>query len=203
MGMKNRELLVEVMSCDDAVIFESEAESTQNYDTLEKARGFATIAHSGALRKDGKTPYIVHPERVVKTLQSLGVEDKEVLAAAYLHDVLEDTPAKLEGEFPERVIKIVKALTKAKGSSKADYLNGLRGAPWEAVLIKMADRYDNIIDGANTPELGAAWLPKYLASTDTILAVAKASGAMKNPAGAKLFKMLGDLRKKHSAPAPV
>jgi len=57
---------------------------------LEKVRIFATDAHCGQTRKYSPEPYIVHPIRVMKTLATAGMPFP-LLAAALLHDVLEDT----------------------------------------------------------------------------------------------------------------
>lgn len=189
--MKSKEVIVEAMSASDNAVFEAQEQSKSPYDNMQKARAFATIAHAGATRKNNKTPYIVHPRRVVKTLQNAGVQDREILAAAYLHDVLEDTDSQIEGQFSDKVINLVKSLTKDKTSTKTNYLNSLSGAPPGAILIKMADRYDNLVDGSKSMPEG--WLPKYLQSTKVLISVAEKSPDTKTPAGAKLLRNLKDL----------
>ena len=57
-----------------------------------KADTFADLSHSGQVRKYTGEPYIVHP-REVATLVSTVAHTPEMLAAALLHDVVEDTPA--------------------------------------------------------------------------------------------------------------
>ena len=57
---------------------------------IQEAARFATKAHEGMLRKGGKMPYIYHPLEVA-FLVSRMTKDEEVIAAGYLHDVLEDT----------------------------------------------------------------------------------------------------------------
>ena len=58
----------------------------------QSAASFAARAHRGQLRKDGATPYAAHPTRVAMTVAFLfGFDDEEILVAALLHDVIEDT----------------------------------------------------------------------------------------------------------------
>ena len=59
-------------------------------DYLEIAFLVAKQHHEGQFRKDGKTPYISHPQEVKEELERIGVRDRIILAAALLHDVLED-----------------------------------------------------------------------------------------------------------------
>ena len=73
---------------------------------VDKAITFATKAHEGQFRKGTKLPYIVHPLEV-GVIVSRMTQDKEVIAAAILHDTLEDckevTFSTLCQEFGERV----------------------------------------------------------------------------------------------------
>src|SRR5688500_19144302 len=82
----------------------------------QRAASFAARFHQGQLRKDGTTPYIAHPFRVAMTVRDVfGVDDPIALAAALLHDVIEDTTADyddLEREFGAEVARVVAALTK-------------------------------------------------------------------------------------------
>ena len=59
-------------------------------DILDKAIVFATKAHSGSFRKGTTTPYIVHPMEASAIVATM-TDDKIILAAAVLHDVVEDT----------------------------------------------------------------------------------------------------------------
>ena len=56
---------------------------------IQKAAAFAAKAHEGALRKGSNMPYIVHPKEVAAIVAVMGGEP-EAIAAAYLHDVIED-----------------------------------------------------------------------------------------------------------------
>ena len=79
-----------------------EGRTTMEKDNLlNDAVAFAAHAHSGQLRKGTNLPYIVHPMEVAAICASY-TDDVEVLAAAVLHDIVEDTPlgaAELEREF--------------------------------------------------------------------------------------------------------
>jgi (p)ppGpp synthase/HD superfamily hydrolase len=120
---------------------------------------FAAKAHGDQLRKDGRTPYLVHPVGVMRLLSSrLGVTDAEMLEAALLHDVLEDTDAEeaeLERAFGARVLRIVKDLTlpddahgpKVPTEVKTRHLvEALRRVAWDSVVVKLCDRWDNLGD---------------------------------------------------------
>lgn len=61
----------------------------------EKAVVFAAAAHQGAHRKGSQIPYLSHPIEAAAIVSEL-TDDKEVIAAAVLHDVVEDTPVTLE-----------------------------------------------------------------------------------------------------------
>lgn len=76
---------------------------------LEDAVQFAAQKHAGKFRKGSKLPYIVHPMEVAAICASF-TDDVEVLAAAVLHDVVEDagvTVEELEEKFDSRVAAIV------------------------------------------------------------------------------------------------
>ena len=112
-----------------------------------KAKKIATRAHSGQFRKDGVTPYIVHPAEVARCV----APDEKAQAAAWLHDVLEDTPTKeadlRKAGIPEDVIAAVKALTKMdpKGDmgSYEKYILGIKANPL-ASKVKIADMLSNL-----------------------------------------------------------
>lgn len=76
----------------------------------KKALYFATVKHEGQYRKGGSVPYITHPVQVAADV-SLFTEDEEVIAAAFLHDILEDCPDVsldlLRKEFGDRTAQLV------------------------------------------------------------------------------------------------
>ncbi len=122
-----------------------------------EAISFAARKHVGQLRKDQVTPYVAHPIRVMITLATVfQVDDPEVLAAAALHDTIEDTTTdrdELTEQFGERVAEMVALLSKDKrkphGEREAEYFEGLKSAPIEVRLCKLADLYDNLSDAAH------------------------------------------------------
>ena len=67
-------------------------------DTLEKIKQFASAAHGSQMRKYTPEPYMVHPVRVMELCKKF-TDTLPVLAAALLHDVLEDTMTTKEEMF--------------------------------------------------------------------------------------------------------
>ena len=121
---------------------------------IQRAFQFAFNVHKGQTRDEG-SPYIIHPYRVALYLaEKMGVGDSAIIAAALLHDVIEDSPQVnkevLGNEFGEMVADYVSMLSKNKvpGLTKLQvkqaYYKKLRNAPWEVLGIKIADRLDNI-----------------------------------------------------------
>ena len=85
------------------------AKKRVNTDILDKAIIFAVKAHNGIARKGGNLPYIIHPMEAVSIAATM-TDDQELLAAAALHDVVEDTEVTLEEirrEFGDRVANLV------------------------------------------------------------------------------------------------
>lgn len=80
-----------------------------NTDLFDRAAKFAVDAHRGSERKGKGYPYILHPMEAVGIVASLST-DPELLAAAILHDTVEDTPVTIEQirqEFGDRVATLV------------------------------------------------------------------------------------------------
>ena len=123
-------------------------------DLILKAISFAARKHIGQFRKDNETPYISHTFRVAMILsQVFGVKDERILAAAVLHDTIEDTTTDyddIEKEFGKEIAVWVGMLSKDKRKQEKEreeaYLKVLAQAPDEVKLIKLADVYDNSID---------------------------------------------------------
>lgn len=83
---------------------------------FERAIEFAVASHSGAVRKGAALPYIVHPMEVA-VIASRITDDEEVLAAAMLHDTVEDTDATMDditALFGSRVAALVESDTEDK-----------------------------------------------------------------------------------------
>ena len=127
---------------------------TDDFSKLLLAISFASRAHDGHFRKDGKTPYIAHPLRVMTIAASwFGVTDVETLMAAVLHDTIEDTKTDhddLSQQFGQQVADYVAALSKdkrlAEERREREYHDALAAAPVAVQLCKLADVYDNLID---------------------------------------------------------
>ena len=115
-------------------------------DALEQvalAKGIAFIAHRGRLDRSG-APYIDHPGRIAERFDA--AEEPVEAAAAWLHDVLEDTPITPEelfeaGVLPE-VIEVVRLLTRTPDVAADDYYARIR-AHAAARRVKLADIDDN------------------------------------------------------------
>jgi (p)ppGpp synthase/HD superfamily hydrolase len=120
----------------------------------------ASTAHRGTTRKYNNEPYIVHPKRVANLVE-FKVQDEHLIAAAWLHDVLEDTEfdrAEMFQKVGARVFLLVTELTNPSKIwfpnphtlKRADrkYLDRLhlRHVSPDAKFIKLCDRLDNIID---------------------------------------------------------
>jgi (p)ppGpp synthase/HD superfamily hydrolase len=115
-----------------------------NTPLIELARSIAYKAHEGQLRRDGVTPYITHPEAVATKLYDQG---PEVVATAWLHDVIEDTKETAESllakGIPEGVVDAVTALTRASFTTYGEYLNRVR-ANEIAKMVKVVDMIHNL-----------------------------------------------------------
>jgi (p)ppGpp synthase/HD superfamily hydrolase len=115
---------------------------------LEKARS----AHAGQVRNgSGGMPYVDHPIAVAARLEAMGVGD-EVLAAALLHDVVEDSETTLDEVrelFGEQVAGLVGALTDDESidsyrERKAEHRERVAAAPDDALAIYGADKLTNV-----------------------------------------------------------
>jgi len=116
-------------------------------------RDFAEKAHGDQVRKYTGEPYIRHPEEVASLLLGVGIEDRDVLSAALLHDVVEDTTATLDdirGSFGSRVAQLVSEVTDVSKPSdgnrrtrKAMDRDHLAKASPEGQSIKLADLISN------------------------------------------------------------
>lgn len=124
-------------------------------DSLEEqARRYATQAHAaaGQRRKYTDEPYIVHPAAVAELVRSV-TDDEEMIAAAWLHDTVEDTSSTLldiENHFGARVASLVDMLTdsaqpaaKNRAARKLAHFRHTAEASPDAQTIKLADIIDN------------------------------------------------------------
>jgi guanosine-3',5'-bis(diphosphate) 3'-pyrophosphohydrolase len=118
------------------------------------AVSFAAKAHRHQLRKDHETPYFAHVTRVAFTIsQVFNISDPRVIAAAILHDTIEDTATDyddLVDRFGKEIADWVSMLTKEmrlpEAAREAAYKKVLASAPWQVIVCKLADIYDNLGD---------------------------------------------------------
>lgn len=118
-------------------------------ELVARARALATAAHSGQVRKTDGSPYIHHPEAVAAQLERYGFSPV-VVAAALVHDVLEDTPvteAELREELGDAVVAIVTAVSEDKALPwrfrKEQYIAAVVEASPEAKAVSVADKIHN------------------------------------------------------------
>lgn len=124
--------------------------------TAERARVFAIAAHeaAGQRRKYTGRPYWEHPARVAALVAEVLPGDEEAEAAAWLHDVVEDTAVGLDtihGLFGSRVARLVGEVTDVsrpedgnRAARKAIDREHLAGASPAGQTIKLADMIDNL-----------------------------------------------------------
>ena len=124
---------------------------------LKKALKIAYKAHKKQFRKHSGLPYILHPLEVAKQLTVWGVTHQDILAAAILHDVLEDCNRVELAYFYGKINKIGLTIGKIVDDltfypdlwTKKGYLESFKDKTETHVaslVIKMADRYCNIKD---------------------------------------------------------
>ena len=123
---------------------------------LDKAIIFAVRAHHNTERRGKGFPYIVHPMEAVEIVATI-TPDQELLAAAALHDTIEDTDVTVEDirrEFGDRVAELVHAESDqfTDGVSEEDSwhdrkqaaINRLAAASHEAKIVAMGDKLSNM-----------------------------------------------------------
>ncbi len=130
--------------------------SEAEFQELKAAYDFSAAAHEGQKRQTGE-PYFIHPCAVVNILVDLGFDDVSTLVAAFLHDVLEDTPVtsdELEQKFGKEVLELVEGVTKLDKikfvSAEDEQAENLRkmffamAKDYCVIIIKLADRLHNM-----------------------------------------------------------
>ncbi|MCL2875370.1 MAG: HD domain-containing protein [Betaproteobacteria bacterium] len=124
-----------------------------------KAASIAEYAHEAQFRKGSNMPYIIHPTAVAKIVSQYS-DNENAVAAAYLHDVLEDVPsdkyseAQMAIDFGKRIVEIVKAVSENKRAGEQEkpwakrkqyyieHLIALKDA--DALLVSAADKIHNL-----------------------------------------------------------
>lgn len=125
-------------------------------ELLDRAIVFAVKAHHNTERRGKGFPYIVHPLEAVEIVATI-TPDQELLAAAALHDTIEDTEVTVEDirkEFGDRIANIVHAESdqETEGVSEEDSwharkqaaIDRLAAAPYEAKIVAMGDKLSNM-----------------------------------------------------------
>ena len=121
-------------------------------ELMRRAEDVARAAHAGQFRRDGVTPYAVHPEAVVSRVG----DDPAAVAVAWLHDVIEDTVVTAESlreqGLPATVVEAVQTLTKRDGLDYDAYLTAVAASPL-ARRVKIADMLSNLADGPTDAQI--------------------------------------------------
>ena len=132
------------------------ANNPLNTELLDRAIVFAVRAHAGTERRGKGFPYIVHPLEAVEIVATM-TSDQELLAAAALHDTVEDTDvtlAQIRAEFGDRVAELV-ALESDEPHEKNDSvdnwrarkqlaLDRLKRASRDAKIVTLGDKLSNM-----------------------------------------------------------
>ena len=107
-------------------------------------------AHASQVRKVDDSPYVVHPITVALTVAKYGFSET-VIAAALVHDVLEDTnypEPQLRDELGDNILQIVLSLTENKSQvweeRKTKYIETIRNASTEVKAVSIADKIHNL-----------------------------------------------------------
>lgn len=138
-------------------------------DVVIRAIEFAAQRHSGQTRKGNKkSPYINHPIKVVSLLLHFNENDADLLSAAALHDVIEDTARGdreiqqleqiIERRFGKKVLDIIREVTDDKQLAfkerKQKQIQDTPRLSDDAKKIKIADKICNITDLKEDPPVG-------------------------------------------------
>ena len=127
-----------------------------NTELLDRAIVFAVRAHAGTERRGKGFPYIVHPMEAVEIVATM-TPDQELLAAAVLHDTVEDTDVTIEqirAEFGERVASFVAVESDEPHQSrdsvenwhtrKQAAIDRLARASHDAKIVALGDKLSNM-----------------------------------------------------------
>ena len=125
-------------------------------DLFDRAAVFAIRAHHNTERRGKGFPYIIHPMEAVEIVATI-TTDPELLAAAALHDTIEDTDVtvdQIRAEFGERIANLVHAESDqfTEGVSEEDSwhdrkqaaIDRLAAAPHDAKIVAMGDKLSNM-----------------------------------------------------------
>ena len=132
------------------------AKKALNTELLDRAIIFAVKAHAGIERKGTGFPYIIHPMEAMEIVATM-TSDQELLAAAALHDTVEDTDVTLDDlrtEFGDRVAMLVAHESEEKKpevsareswhARKQAAIERLARAPHDAKIVALGDKLSNM-----------------------------------------------------------
>ena len=141
---------------------------------VQNARTLAEYAHQE--QKYGEHPYTYHLKNVHDILIKHGIDDQDILCAAWLHDIIEDTDytvEKLFTLFGRSVTQIVWAVTNEQGKNRAERHSKtypkIREYGKPAVAVKLADRIANVTESVkNNPGLLTMYEKEYKGFKDAL-----------------------------------
>ena len=132
------------------------ANNPLNTELLDRAIIFAVKAHAGTERRGKGFPYIIHPMEAMEIVATM-TTDQEVLAAAALHDTVEDTNVTVEDlrlEFGDRIASLVAQESEERPEGMSDEeswhdrkrtaIDRLAKAPHDAKIVALGDKLSNI-----------------------------------------------------------
>ncbi len=132
------------------------ANNAYNTDLFDRAAKFAIDAHHGTERRGKAFPYIIHPMEAAEIVASI-TNDQELLAAAILHDVCEDTDVTEEDirrEFGDRIADIVASESIYVDESRPEVdtwverkqlsIDRVKNASYDAKIVALADKLSNM-----------------------------------------------------------
>jgi (p)ppGpp synthase/HD superfamily hydrolase len=149
---------------------------------VEKALRVAADAHRDQTRKALVLPYFQHPASVVLILARCGYDSDELLAAAVLHDTIEDTNCTVESlmnDFPEAVVTLVQECTENKTDDsganipwrlrKESHITLMKDASTAGRAIVLADKLHNLGSMVYDLERGDELWSRFSASPDDVI----------------------------------
>jgi len=136
-----------------------------------KAAQFAHFYHNGQTRTYTNKPYITHPIRVAGRVATHQNATEVMVAAAFLHDVIEDCDASYNdilSSFGAEVADLILELTNDKNAvgnrakRKADQRTKIKASSYEAKIIKLIDRIDNLGEIPPSGDFGVVYAKESL-----------------------------------------
>lgn len=162
---------------------------------IESAKLFATECHKNQKRKFTNEPYIIHPQEVSEMVAKIG-GSPEMVAASWLHDVVEDCGIKIEEirrRFGDKVSNLVSELTtpgNIDSGKKSEYIaKKMETMSSDGLTIKLCDRLNNV-SGFKTA--APNFISKYVPKTKFIMDSIEASGRVLDSNQKKLISQIRD-----------